>query len=344
MLRRALSLLIVLSFMPVAVYEINCSATCAVVIDCDTRTVLYNKNAYDERPMASTTKIMTAILAIESGKLDDIVTITDEMIAVEGTSLGLKSGDVISLGDIVTGMMLTSGNDSANAVALYLDGSFEAFAKRMNDKAKELLMQKSLFVTPSGLDSGNHHTSAYDMAILTAYCLDNEFFANAVSLQSAELSVNGKSVKVYNHNKLLAMDGDIFGVKTGFTKKSGRCLVSAKHYENNRIICVTLNAPDDWNDHLALYKECEKCYNSITVNNSFTINAVGSNAQSVTAGYEGEYLLVKEPEIKEYYYPFVYAPASHGERIGWAYIYSGKTLIERLPIEVDGELEYAWEE
>ena len=344
LLRKLLVIILSVSFIPVASYEINCSATCAIVLDADTMTVLYNKNAYDERPMASTTKIMTAILALESGKLDETVVITDEMVNTEGTSLGLKSGDKITLYDLVSGMMMTSGNDSANAIAIAVSGSVESFVILMNEKAKELKMDKTVFVTPSGLDEGKHHSSAYDMAMLAKYAVDNDSFVSIVSKQSADITINSKVQTVYNHNKLLGMDEYIFGVKTGYTKKAGRCLVSAKHYENSRLICVTLNAPDDWNDHLSLYRECEKCYNSYDTENSISVSLVGGDVQNFSASYSSSFMLLEEPFVEEYYYPFAYAPVKTGDTVGYAYVYCDKYLIERLPIKADEDVNYARQE
>lgn len=344
LLKRILIIILSVSFIPVASYDINCSATCAIVLDADTMTVLYNKNAYDERPMASTTKIMTAVLALESGRLDDTFVMTKEMVMVEGTSLGLKEGDKITLYDLTAGMMMTSGNDAANAIAIGISGSVEAFVSLMNEKANELHMDKTLFVTPSGLDEGGHHSSAYDMAILARYAVDNKSFVDIVSKQSIDISVNAQKRTVYNHNKLLGMDEYIFGVKTGYTQKAGRCLVSAKYYGSSRMICVTLNAPDDWNDHLALYNECEKCYNCYTVDNSLELSVVGGDSQSVTGSYSSELNLLCEPKVYEYYYPFAYAPIKKGDVIGTAYVYTQENYIERVPIVADEDVNYAKQE
>ncbi len=333
-----------LYFIPVASYEINCSATCAVVIDADTKTVLYNKNAYDERAIASTTKIMTAIIALESERLDEYIAVTDDMVKVEGTSLGLKSGDRITLYDLICGMLLTSGNDAANAIATAVGGNVNAFADMMNSKAQGLRMDRTVFVTPSGLDSGNNHSTAYDMAVLTAYCIENESFVEIVSKQNMDIYINGKKTTVYNHNKLLAMDENVFGVKTGYTKKAGRCLVSAKLFDKNRLICVTLNAPDDWNDHLALYKECEKCYKNYDGNESVSVCVAGGDSETVSGSYSYEYSLIDEPTVSVYYHPFVYAPVSKGDIIGCAYAYNGNKMIEKLPVTADEDVNYAKQE
>ncbi|MGN0521787.1 MAG: D-alanyl-D-alanine carboxypeptidase family protein [Eubacterium sp.] len=338
---KKLSFILALIFIfPFTAYGSDNSAQSAIVIDADTNTVLYEKNAYEQRAIASTTKIMTALLAIESNRLDETVTVTDEMLNTEGSSLGLKAGDKLTLNDLITGMMLTSGNDSANAVAYFVSGSIENFALLMNKRAEEIGMKNTYFVTPSGLDDGSPYSTAYDMALLACTAVKSDTFCEIVSKQSADIIINSKKITVYNHNKLLAMDKNIFGIKTGFTEKAGRCLVSARNYQNNKLICVTLCAPDDWNDHLSLYDECIKKYKKIKVKKECSIPVVGAEKNQVKCSYESEYYLLGEVSVEEYYYPFLYAPTQKGMQVGYAYIYCNKKLIERLPIEADEDLKY----
>lgn len=328
-----------LFLIPFNAYSASNSASSAIVIDALTGTVLYEKNAYEQRAVASTTKIMTALLAIESGRLDDTVKITEEMVNVEGSSLGLKAGDKLTLYDLVLGMMLTSGNDSANAVACFLAENSVKFAQMMNERALELGMKNTEFVTPSGLDEGNHHSTAYDMALLSVAAIKSDIFCEIVSKQSATLQISGNSVTVYNHNKLLAMDESIFGIKTGYTEKAGRCLVSAKNYNKNQLVCVTLNCPDDWNDHLALYKECVNKYNEQVIENNVSVAVVGGKSETVKCSYNATYYTLEDLQITEYYHPFLYAPINKGETIGTAVIIYSNKIIERLPIEADEEIE-----
>lgn len=345
MLKRiSFALLSLLFLFPINAYAMDCSASSAIVVDADTMTILYEKNAYEQRSMASTTKIMTALLAIESNRLDDVVTITKEMVAVEGSALGLKAGDKLTLYDLVMGMMLTSGNDAANATAFFISGSLEGFRKLMNTRAEELGMKSTYFETPSGLDEGKHHSTAYDMAVLTAAAIKLESFCDIVSKRSAEITINESKITVYNHNKLLGYDKDIFGVKTGFTKKAGRCLVSAKKYNNNKMICVTLNAPDDWNDHQLLYKECQNSYHKVSISNTNVFNVVGSDRDTFNASYDKEYYMVGEVKFRIYYRPFYYAPIKKGEQVGEVWVYNNNKLIERLPIEADEDVEYGRKE
>ncbi len=344
LLKRFAFVLCLLFLIPFNCYGADNSATSAVVIDADTKTILYEKNAYECRSMASTTKIMTALLAVESNKLDNLVVITAEMLDTEGSSLGLSVDDNITLYDLTVGMMMTSGNDSANAVAYFLGGSLEGFAKMMNAKAKEIGMNSTVFVTPSGLDEGNHHSTAYDMALLGAYAVKNDTFAKISAMQSADITISDKKITVYNHNKLLSMDKDFYGVKTGYTSKAGRCLVSAKKCNGNSLICVTMNAPDDWNDHLNLMKACSEKYKKQTVKSKIEIPVVGSDKSSVLCRYSGEYYALGEITVKLYYHPFAYAPVKKGDALGTACVYKNNELIERLPLKADEDLNYAKQE
>lgn len=227
------------------------SAASAVVMEVSSRRVLIAKNPNEQRSMASTTKIMTALLAMESERLDEVVTVTAPMIQTEGSSIYLKIGDQLSLRSLVVGLMQESGNDAALAIAIMLDGSEASFAQRMNRRAAELGMTGTHFVTASGLDDDAHYTTAYDLALLACAAMQNPEFAAIVSKQSMTVDFVNSSVRrtFYNHNRLLReMDGCI-GVKTGFTKKSGRCLVSCCERNGIQLVAVTLNAPDDWNDH-----------------------------------------------------------------------------------------------
>lgn len=235
--------------------QVNVSAHSAVLIDAGNGEILFGKNENEQRSMASTTKIMTSLLAIEHGKPDDIVTITDEMVRVEGTSMGLKAGDKVTIEGLVYGMLLSSGNDAANAVAIAIAGDAESFAELMNKRAKEIGANNTNFVTPSGLDDEQHYSTAYDMALIAMEAMKNETFASIACQKTAKVKFGNPPVEhtLSNHNRLLSMYEGTIGIKTGFTKKSGRCLVSCAQRNGIRLIAVTLNAPDDWNDHMAMY-------------------------------------------------------------------------------------------
>ncbi len=240
-------------YFPVKADDITVSAQSAVLLDVATGTVLYSKNADTPRAMASTTKLMTALVAAENGDWSQTITVTAEMVAVEGSSLGLRAGDTLTLCDAVCGMLLSSGNDAANAVALSLAPTLPDFAAMMNEKATALGMKDTSFVTPSGLDAEQHLSTAYDMALLGAAVLQEPVLANICKQKSAPITINEREITVKNHNRLLSLYSDSVGLKTGYTKKAGRCLVSAAVRDGLVLVAVTLNAPNDWEDHVGLY-------------------------------------------------------------------------------------------
>ncbi len=230
------------------------SAHSAIVMEATSGRVLFEKNGRSQLPMASTTKIITALVALEQGKTDAKIKISSTAAGVEGSSMYLEAGEVMTLEELLYGLMLSSGNDAAVAIAEHF-GGIEKFVKLMNQKATEVGAQNTHFENPNGLPHENHYSTAYDMALLTREGLKNPDFAKIVSTKSYSISGEGKSYPrtLTNHNKLLRMMEDCIGVKTGFTKAAGRCLVSAAKRNGMTLICVTLNAPDDWNDHRTLY-------------------------------------------------------------------------------------------
>ena len=213
------------------------SASAAVLIRADTGSVLYEKDADRQMPMASTTKIMTAWLTLESAAEEDrIVTVTEEMVRVEGSSMGLKAGYALPLSGLATGMLLASGNDAANAAAIAVGGDVESFVRMMNARAKEIGMEHTCFVTPSGLDAEGHVSTAADMARLAACALENDAFASIVRERQLPVTFTNPEITAYynNHNKLLRLYEDCIGVKTGFTKNPA----DAWSVRRNVTVCV----------------------------------------------------------------------------------------------------------
>lgn len=227
------------------------SASCAALMVAETGELIYGKNEHDRRSMASTTKIMTSLLAIEALTPQRKITVSADMLNVEGTSMGLLPGDTVTLEGLVYGMLLQSGNDAANVAAITLGGNVENFVSMMNKRAAEIGMNDTHFETPSGLDSKEHYSTAYDMALLGCTAIKNPEFAAVCSQKSAVVCYGNPPYRrtLTNHNRLLRIYDDAVGIKTGFTKKSGRCLVSAARRDGVTLVAVTLNAPDDWNDH-----------------------------------------------------------------------------------------------
>ena len=235
------------------------SAASAVLMEQESGRVLYAQNADEKRLIASITKIMTAVVALEEGDLQADYTVTAEDMA-EGSSMYLKPGDVLTLEELLYGLMLVSGNDAALAVAHCVAGDEASFVAMMNETAERLGMEQSFFCNPNGLDAEGHGSSARDMAVLTAYALQNETFRRIVS--TASITIGERYLA--NHNKLLRLYEGCIGVKTGFTKAAGRTLVSAAEREGMTLICVTLSDGDDWNDHMSLLDYGFSTYDMMT--------------------------------------------------------------------------------
>ena len=241
---------------------VGTSASSAILMEAESGRVLYEQNAHEERLIASITKLMTALVALESGHdLEETVTVGEACTRAEGSSLYLRPGEEISLKGLLYGVMLRSGNDAALAVAEHCGGSVEEFVGRMNEKAAQLGMVNSHFANPNGLNAEGHYSSAYDMALLARACLENEALAEIAATKSA--TVDGRVLT--NHNKLLWQYEGCIGLKTGYTEKAGRTLVSAARRGGMTLIAVTLNDPDDWRDHTALLDYGFSTYAPVTL-------------------------------------------------------------------------------
>ena len=313
------------------------SARAYTVMIADTQEVLFSQNENMRLPMASTTKIMTALILAEQKDLSKTFKITKEMVAVEGSSMGLLPGDIVSLKDLLYGMLLASGNDAANATAFFLAGGLKEFAEKMNTKAAQLGMKNTHFVTPSGLDDENHYTTANDMAILTAQALKNNEFKAACSSQSATLYYGNPPYKrtLKNHNKLLSLYDGLIGVKTGFTKKSGRCLVTAAQRDGKTVIAVTLNDPNDWQDHIGLLGDAFATTTTLTFSNddiADSVPVINGDCDRVSISAKTAKICVSNKNSgnikrKVLIPEFVYSSLSAGEKIGEIrYYLNGKNI------------------
>ncbi len=233
---------------PVQAAEVSVSARAAILYDCDRGVALYEKNADEEHLIASTTKIMTAVVALEQARLDDTVTVAQSHM-VEGSSMYLKPGESVTVEKLLYGLMLCSGNDAALALADHCGGGVDNFVALMNEKAGELGMVNTSFENPNGLDGEHHHSTARDMALLAAYAAEDPTFRRICSTKSVK--IEGWTME--NHNRLLKeLDGCI-GMKTGYTKAAGRTLVTVCERDGRRLAAVTLHDGNDWADHKALY-------------------------------------------------------------------------------------------
>lgn len=245
-----LAVLILVFAMPARVGAVSTSATAAILVDADSGRVLYEQNSDARMLIASTTKIMTALVAIREGNLSDTVKVSKKAAYTEGSSMYLKVGEELTLETLLYGLMLCSGNDAAVAIAEHVGGSEAGFAELMNETAAELGMEHTSFANPNGLDHEDHYSTARDMAVLACAAMNNEILARIVSTRT--VTIGGRTMT--NHNKLLSyMDGCI-GLKTGYTQAAGRTLVSCAEQEGQRLVAVTLQDGNDWADHQALYE------------------------------------------------------------------------------------------
>ena len=319
----AAALLAAIFFTPICAGAI--SAEKAIVVDGQTGRVLYEKNADSRSLIASTTKIMTALVVCEQCNILDRMSIPKEAVGIEGSSMYLKEGEILTVQELLYGLMLQSGNDAAVALAMYCGGTVEGFAQLMNDKAHRLGLSQSHFVNPHGLDAPDHYSTARDLAILAAYAMKNPIFAKTVSVKTVKIGER----YLQNHNKLLWQFDGADGVKTGFTKAAGRILVSSAYRDGRRIIAVTINAPNDWQDHKKLLQQGFSEYNPQTLVKKEqcvgTRYIAGGTLGSVMllAGEDFSFALrqneqwslgLPEPE-------FVYAPVCKGQSAGYAHIY-----------------------
>lgn len=234
----------------VSAQAVEISATAAILVDADSGRVLYEKQADRRMLIASTTKIMTALVALEHADLSETVTVSANAAGTEGSSMYLKAGEQLSMETLLYGVMLSSGNDAAVAVADHVSGSVEGFVRLMNDKARALGMMDSSFANPNGLDHEKHYSTARDMAKLACAALENETLMRIASTKS--VSIGGRTMT--NHNKLLTMQSGCIGLKTGYTRAAGRTLVSCMEKNGQRLVAVTLQDGNDWGDHQALYE------------------------------------------------------------------------------------------
>lgn len=315
----------------------------AVLISADTGEIIFDCNSSQKLPMASTTKIMTTLLCLESGNLYDEFVVDSDAIKVEGSSMGLQEGDIVTKYALCCGMLLPSGNDAANAAAVKIAGSIENFAVLMNDKARELGLSRTFFVTPSGLEGEGHGSSARDMAMLAREALKNEIFREICSQSSIELEFGNPPYRRWlkNTNKLLNMYAGVYGVKTGFTDEAGRCLVSSCERDGLNLICVTLNDRNDWNDHAAMYDYgFETAHNlELEIPELFELELVGGENDkiTVTAGDEPINITTlaasqEDFEMQIVASPFVYAPVDKGEELAELKISFKGREVRKIPL------------
>lgn len=345
MFKNIIYLIVSIALIPISASAI--SAKSAILIDSDSGRVLYEHNSYEKLPMASTTKIMTGLLACESGKLSESVKVSAFASGTEGSSLWLKIGEKQTLENLTYGLMLKSGNDAAVAIAEYLGGSIDAFALLMNKKAREIGAVNTNFENPHGLDSDGHYTTAYDLALIAREAMKNTKFSEIVSTKTYSIPMQGEKWNraLKNHNKLLWNYEGCNGVKTGFTKKCGRCLVSSAERYGRELICVTLNAPDDWKDHTYLLDYGFDSFDTEVAakKGEYACNYVydGKNNRSVNLYFDDDYIVsVAENDVikTEITYEKIILPAEKGIKAGSMIVYCNGERIGEVDLITDKKL------
>ena len=326
------------------------SAKAMTVMNFDTGEIIASQNAHIRLPMASTTKLMTSLILAEQNTPEKTVVTTKQMVTVEGSSMGLLEGDTVSYHALLAGMLLASGNDAANTAAIAIAGSVEEFVKMMNRRASEIGMTNTHFATPSGLDDDDHYSTAYDMALLACEALKNRSLAEVAKCKSLTVSYGAPPYDrtLTNHNKLLSGYDGCIGLKTGFTKKSGRCLVSAARRNGCTVIAVTLCDPDDWDDHRALLDYGFENLKLQDITYKFeddTISVVGGNADRVRIA-TSRFMCGCSAQSKDRIIgdlrilPFIYPDVSPGRIVGYVdYKYDGK-IIRTEPVYALGDVKY----
>ena len=319
------------------------SAESAILIEADSGRIIGSKNADERLSMASTTKIMTALVAIENCDVTKKITVDRAAVGIEGSSVYLYEGEILTLEDLLYAMLLESANDAAAAIAIAIGGSIEDFAEMMNQKAIELGLENTHFTNPHGLDNEEHYTIAKDLAIIAAVAMQNETFKTIVSTYKKTIPLHGsEGVRLLiNHNKLLKNYDGAVGIKTGYTKKSGRCLVSAAERDGVKLISVTLNAPDDWKDHATMLEYGFSLYESRLLCSAGeirqTLPIIGGNNEYVTLTNASDVTVTLPKDTENIkcdleLCQFEYAPVTKGEVLGYAIYSLGETTVAKIPL------------
>jgi serine-type D-Ala-D-Ala carboxypeptidase (penicillin-binding protein 5/6) len=348
MLKKIIFILLIItlcgfSYIPNANSKPNLNCVSGVVIDQNSGRILFNKNGDKILPMASTTKIITAIVAIENGNLRDIVTVSKTAAIISGSTVGLKAGEKVTLEELLYGLILRSGNDAAIAIAEHIGGSVVGFAKLMNEKAIELGAFNTSFVTPHGLDKEFHYTTAEDLAKITAYAMNNQIFARISCTKSITAGISGRFNRGYlNINKFLYKLDNADGVKTGYTGRAGKCLVASVRHNNGRYISVVFNSKDRWNDAEKMIKYAENNYKYIKIDKNTKIKnkfrVYGGNIKYVNGITNSNLFLPVLKNDSEIVDTQIFVPSSlfspiyKNDHIGNLVIFINDKIVAKFPI------------
>lgn len=325
---------------------LSLSAKSAVLINAEDNSVIYSRNCNERLPMASTTKIMTALVALENCPLDTVITVDERSVGVEGSSVYLKKGEKLTLENLLYALLLQSANDAATAIAVKVGGSVEGFADMMNKKAAELGLCDTHFSNPHGLDDENHYTTALELAKIAAAALKNPQFKKIVSTYKAEIPNEGCQRILVNHNRLLREYDGCIGVKTGFTRRCGRCLVSAASRDGLTLIAVTLSAPDDWNDHKKMLDYGFSMYETVTLTGEsgiiFDIPVAGGEKEYARVCTDGNIKITLprsdgEITVTAEMPKFMFAPLKKSTVIGKLCFYRNGKIIKEADLYTVGD-------
>ncbi len=342
----AAALLAAVLFLPLPAGAV--SAEKAILLDAVSGRVLYQKNSDQQSLIASTTKIMTALVVCEQCNVLDRMRVPKEAVGIEGSSMYLKEGEVLTIQELLYGLMLSSGNDAAVALAIYCGGTVEGFAEMMNDKARVLGLWDTHFVNPHGLDSPGHYSTARDLAVLAAYAMENPVFYKTVSAKT--VTIGERCLR--NHNKLLWQVEGADGVKTGFTRAAGRILVSSATRNGRRLVAVTINDPKDWQDHKALLEEGFSRYEVKKLLSGgekvAMLEVAGGQGGQVQllAAEDFLYAVAENEEISLALTGpgFVYAPVASGGDAGFAYVLINGKPVGKVPLVYGNTVEQSVEQ
>ena len=306
-------------------------------MDAETGRVLYQHRADEQSLIASTTKIMTALVVCRQCNVLDRVRIPAEAVGIEGIlHVSARGGDLDGAGTAVRQLMLHSGNDAAVALAIYAGGTVEGFVEMMNDKARALGLHNTHFENPNGLDAPSHRSTARDLAVLAAYAMEDPVFQKTVSTKQIRIGER----YLTNHNKLLWRVEGADGVKTGYTKAAGRILVSSAMRQGRRLVCVTINAPDDWNDHAKLLEQGFADYSVRSIVSRGQIlgyrQVLGGDQEQVAIAAQEDFCYSlaehEQPQVQLDTRAFDYAPVAQGEDAGYAYVTLDGHIVGRIPV------------
>lgn len=345
-MKRIFLFAILMIFAPKVCHGVDISAKSACLMTADTYEIIYEKYSDMKLPMASTTKMMTALLAAESDKWDEVATVSLNAQNQIGSKIYLKENDKMPLSNLVAGMLLNSGNDAAVAVAEHISGDVQSFAEEMNIYAEKIGAKNTSFDNPSGLDDESHYSTAYDLALIASEVIKSERLSPIIKSKELKISnLSGEVTYLRNHNKLLWTYEGMLGVKTGFTKKAGRCLVTAAERDGVTLIAVTLSAPNDWEDHKkmldygfevcrsdAIIKKGEKLA-EVEINDAY-VNLVSKDdviLSDITGKKEVREVRVKT--IKD-----AKGPVNAGEKLGYAQIIQNEKIAATVDLVAESDV------